>query len=247
MNNFSNIFNNIFSILNNNNELIYEYDNTIDEEDISSNEIDIDNILNEASDESFDLINDFLQEKIESEELYIRSYYFDDELADNDFIYKKIIKNIISIGLSNGYNIKLLSANLFAFICIKNIEISKDVINEIIKSTYNLYIRRSIYRRNIFMNLINQFLDPFDQNFEQSDKLSQQEFDKLKCFKFKNESNEKCSICNDEYEKDDELVELPCSIKNQDLKNNHYFHKDCINEWTIKHKASCPLCRTNIK
>ena len=28
--------------------------------------------------------------------------------------------------------------------------------------------------------------------------------------------------------------------------HKHYFHRECIYEWTTKHRASCPLCRTMI-
>lgn len=239
MNNLNNIFS-MFSVLNNNNNYIIMHD-------ISNNENDIDNILVEALNESFDLINDYLQQKIVEEELYIRSYYFDDNLIADDLLYRNVIKNVIFIGLANRYDIKLLSANLFAYLCINNISISNDAINESIKSSYIMYRRRYVNRRGIFMNLINQIIDPLNQQVVQGNageeirKLSQEEFNKLKCYKFKDKEHleSKCSICNDEYEKEDEIVELPCS--------SHYFHKECINEWTVNHHASCPLCRTNIE
>ncbi|KAJ2509716.1 hypothetical protein H4217_008207 [Coemansia sp. RSA 1939] len=45
-----------------------------------------------------------------------------------------------------------------------------------------------------------------------------------------------CGICMDEYNKDEEVVELPCK---------HIYHKDCIEHW-LKMNGTCPVCRTRI-
>jgi hypothetical protein len=45
-----------------------------------------------------------------------------------------------------------------------------------------------------------------------------------------------CSICFDEFSKDDEIGLLNCE---------HFFHSKCIEEWG-KYKTECPLCRNNI-
>jgi hypothetical protein len=45
-----------------------------------------------------------------------------------------------------------------------------------------------------------------------------------------------CSICLDNYKKDDMIIILSC---------NHNFHEPCLKEWT-KNNNSCPHCRENI-
>ena len=45
-----------------------------------------------------------------------------------------------------------------------------------------------------------------------------------------------CSICLENYKKDDMIIILSC---------NHNFHEPCLKEWT-KNNNSCPHCRENI-
>jgi hypothetical protein len=45
-----------------------------------------------------------------------------------------------------------------------------------------------------------------------------------------------CSICLDNYKKDDMIIILSC---------NHNFHEPCLKEWS-KNNNSCPHCRENI-
>ena len=52
-----------------------------------------------------------------------------------------------------------------------------------------------------------------------------------------NDENKRCIICLEEYKINDETIVLPCF---------HFFHKNCIINWT-KNKAICPLCKFNFK
>jgi hypothetical protein len=45
-----------------------------------------------------------------------------------------------------------------------------------------------------------------------------------------------CSICLENYKKDDMIIILSC---------NHDFHEHCLKEWS-KNNNSCPHCRENI-
>ena len=45
--------------------------------------------------------------------------------------------------------------------------------------------------------------------------------------------DETCTICLDNYEKNDEITELDCG---------HIYHYKCIYQW-VQSKKSCPLCR----
>ena len=56
------------------------------------------------------------------------------------------------------------------------------------------------------------------------------------------QKNLQCSICLDDFEKDDKCIKLPCK------EDPHYFHSGCdtcsgIKEW-LKRKNNCPMCRT---
>ncbi|XP_010314223.1 ring finger domain-containing protein isoform X1 [Solanum lycopersicum] len=43
-----------------------------------------------------------------------------------------------------------------------------------------------------------------------------------------------CSICQEEYEADDEMGKLGCG---------HFYHIDCIKQW-LMHKNNCPVCKS---
>ncbi|XP_011097006.1 uncharacterized protein LOC105176030 [Sesamum indicum] len=51
---------------------------------------------------------------------------------------------------------------------------------------------------------------------------------------FASEMEKKCSICQEEYELDDEMGKLNCG---------HFYHIDCIRQW-LGQKNSCPICKT---
>ncbi|KAI9505182.1 hypothetical protein GGI25_002246 [Coemansia spiralis] len=46
-----------------------------------------------------------------------------------------------------------------------------------------------------------------------------------------------CGICMDEYNPEEEVVELPCK---------HVYHNECIEHW-LKMNGTCPICRTRIE
>jgi Ring finger domain len=46
----------------------------------------------------------------------------------------------------------------------------------------------------------------------------------------------KCTVCQDQFEGDDVLLQLPC---------RHHFHLDCIVPW-LKDSKMCPVCMTEV-
>ena len=54
--------------------------------------------------------------------------------------------------------------------------------------------------------------------------------------KKKQEKDETCVICQDDYNKNKKCAKLYC---------NHNFHKDCIFDW-FNEKLTCPLCNDYI-
>lgn len=64
--------------------------------------------------------------------------------------------------------------------------------------------------------------------------------DKIKEFKITKEQLEtydKCNVCLEEFEENDECRLLPCQ---------HAYHKPCIDHWLSINKI-CPVCRTEIE
>ncbi|GFZ12235.1 RING/U-box superfamily protein [Actinidia rufa] len=51
---------------------------------------------------------------------------------------------------------------------------------------------------------------------------------------FATEMERKCSICQEDYEADDEMGKLECG---------HFYHIDCIKQWLAR-KNICPICKT---
>ena len=49
----------------------------------------------------------------------------------------------------------------------------------------------------------------------------------------KNSNCENCSVCKDDFELDQQIVNLPCK---------HVFHEDCLSPW-LTERNSCPTCR----
>lgn len=73
--------------------------------------------------------------------------------------------------------------------------------------------------------------------------LTEDEFNKLNNIILSDENindyiNKDCNICMDEYKKDETVINLDCK---------HIFHKDCIKNWLLNEKVSCPVCRKDTR
>ena len=68
--------------------------------------------------------------------------------------------------------------------------------------------------------------------------ISENEKNKLLPVKFKDvqckNENTKCSITQEEFNDNDEVIQLPC---------NHCFTEEAIMNWLTKEKGECPVCR----
>ena len=54
----------------------------------------------------------------------------------------------------------------------------------------------------------------------------------------KDDINESCSVCIENYALGEQSVTLPCS---------HRFHFECAKTWLLEHQSTCPICRTSLK
>jgi len=94
---------------------------------------------------------------------------------------------------------------------------------------------------NIFTNLLNSLgLTTTGLAEDVKMVLTDQEISQLKRIKFKDISGceqDKCTVCLDEFEDDDDMIELKCG---------HHFHEDCIVHWFKTCSNKCPICREEI-
>ncbi|CAD8146488.1 unnamed protein product [Paramecium octaurelia] len=63
-------------------------------------------------------------------------------------------------------------------------------------------------------------------------KKLQQKLRKMKMGK----SNRQCSICCNNFSKDETIIQLPCK---------HIFHQSCLFSW-LDHSTKCPNCRSDV-
>jgi hypothetical protein len=67
--------------------------------------------------------------------------------------------------------------------------------------------------------------------------LNEEDKNNLKKYILENNLEDKCSICLDNFEKDQEVIELPCA---------HIHHSNCINEYLTKYNYKCPCCKVEV-
>ena len=143
----------------------------------------------------------------------IRNNNFDEVkniiLQFNDFYLKNFLN-------SNEFNLlPLIESALF-----RNLEIS----NYLIKYGANIELAIDI-ATDLKIHWIINFLINLNKNKYNFKKIN-----------FKNiKENNSCSICLEEYKKEDFIIKLNC---------NHLFHKNCINTAIeINYLTNCPYCR----
>jgi hypothetical protein len=110
-----------------------------------------------------------------------------------------------------------------------------EYINDILLNELKRFLRQSM--SIVILNNI------FNSNNNMEDVkliLSEEELNKIPTNTFKNiddnlkDSSNKCSICQDNYNNNDNVKILKC---------NHIYHSDCIDNWLGNHSHKCPYCR----
>ena len=85
---------------------------------------------------------------------------------------------------------------------------------------------------NTLINSINNDLIETQENVKIV--MKKEDFDKINIISIiENKGN--CSICLEPMIKD--IIKLEC---------NHYYHKDCAEEWLCKCSNKCPICKSEI-
>ena len=137
----------------------------------------------------------------------------DDNINNNTQMY------IIHYGYNNVFTLFIV-----LFVIFSSINICKTIKN------HRIYRLNQIERMERYQrNQINQL-----PNYT----IIQKHIIKIKEYKLNEEleESEKCSICLENYKKDNIINELKCG---------HKYHKDCIDDW-INDNNNCPLCRLSL-
>ncbi|CAD8069872.1 unnamed protein product [Paramecium sonneborni] len=74
-----------------------------------------------------------------------------------------------------------------------------------------------------------------DRMFQKGNGVPKKYLQKLKQMKM-GKSNRQCSICCNQFEKDELIIQLPCK---------HIYHKFCVESW-LQNSTKCPNCRADV-
>ena len=177
----------------------------------------------------------------------------------NDIIKENIKKNKIKFQQikSNQETYKKLNENISTKITElkKSLEEQRNLLQE-----RQTLLRRRETMMNYLLSMLmsSRFMQRNDDEYPNVDNMSYEELlaleermgsvskglseDKIKklskaIFSKNKFMEEKCIICQYEFEKGEKIVVLPCK---------HCFHTDCIQEW-LKNQKTCPFCKEEIK
>jgi hypothetical protein len=67
--------------------------------------------------------------------------------------------------------------------------------------------------------------------------LDDEDKNKLLRVKLDNNLDNKCNVCMDDMNKDEEIIILPCK---------HTYHSNCIDEWLNNYNYKCPICKVEV-
>lgn len=159
------------------------------------------------------------------------------ELLDNYQDENIIIRELKIFLQNNGFdNIDQVNDFLLEFYQNFGIDINIETIRNI-----NLENQDQVLNVDNYLNEINNFFDIMDQlladyNDEDLEDVVITLKDDKKITKIKklSDDDEKCSVCLEKINKDEDIWKLPC---------NHFYHQDCIKKWLTEYNYKCPICR----
>ena len=201
---------------------------------------------------------------MDNDSLFALKLYYEDELDDEYEIIRMLKIELINQGmLETEANIRLkefydsfdsdIDLDIFKNIKIErnNSQAVNSVFNAIFNHPNNTPINESntdinesntdeededdvdplYYFVDMFINHINNTEDDVISTLNEEDKI------KLKKYVLINNLEDKCSICLDLMEKEQEVIELPCK---------HTYHSNCINEYLSNYSYKCPCCKEEV-
>ncbi|CAD8145282.1 unnamed protein product [Paramecium octaurelia] len=91
------------------------------------------------------------------------------------------------------------------------------------------------YRQEIQSLQLQLWQNSVDKMFQKSNGVPKKYLQKLKMMKM-GKSNRQCSICCNQFQKDELIIQLPCK---------HIYHKSCVDSW-LQSSTKCPNCRSDV-
>ncbi|CAD8145577.1 unnamed protein product [Paramecium pentaurelia] len=91
------------------------------------------------------------------------------------------------------------------------------------------------YRQEIVLLEQQLWQTNIDKVFQKGNGVPKKLLQKLRRMKM-GKSNRQCSICCNNFLKDETIIQLPCK---------HIFHQSCLFSW-FDHSTKCPNCRSDI-
>ncbi len=109
-----------------------------------------------------------------------------------------------------------------------------------IGNLFNIIIGQPTLGTNVVFNqIIIQPINNGNTNFMEDVLVTTDEntLNKLNVLKITNDMNEKCAICIEEMNEDEEYFDIKCK---------HIFHKECLETYLKNYNHICPVCRNDV-
>jgi len=169
-------------------------------------------------------------------DLFAYRFSLQDIYEDNETeIIKKLKMKLIELNY-NRNDINNIIYNFYRFynIQIDLIEIQNtgELISYNIQNHINLISRlRELLNENIGLEL--------NENIQEDVKITVNEtaINNLPIIIVEKDIEENCSICMEQFKKENKLIKLDCK---------HMFHINCIKEYLLNYDYKCPLCRCDV-
>ncbi|CAD8158221.1 unnamed protein product [Paramecium octaurelia] len=91
------------------------------------------------------------------------------------------------------------------------------------------------YRQEIQSMQLQWWQNSVDKLFQKCNGVPKKYLQKLKVMMM-GKSNRQCSICCNQFQKDELITQLPCK---------HIYHKSCVDSW-LQSSTKCPNCRSDV-
>ncbi|CAD8153517.1 unnamed protein product [Paramecium pentaurelia] len=88
---------------------------------------------------------------------------------------------------------------------------------------------------NQYRQEIQLWQNSVDKLFQKCNGVPKKYLQKLKIMMM-GKSNRQCSICCNQFQKDELIMQLPCK---------HIYHKSCVDSW-LQSSTKCPNCRSDV-
>ena len=167
------------------------------------------------------------------EEIIIESIKLNDSevIEDNDSHMDYQNGDVFHVKINNVINIDLRES--------QSLSNNDDTVEEF---NNNLNTLVDVLNILIDTNIDDEETIPILDDEIRNETMTLEEVNSIPCQRFselelENKSSESCIICQENYKNEDNIIQLKC---------NHIFHKECLENWLLNYNCVCPICRRKI-